>query len=134
MSDRSKNWVVCPACGKKYRWKSELAGKKVRCACGKAMRMPAASSPRSSAGDNSTADLAERKAAGHRLDKVLGETAIERGYDLDLNGELRAARDVKSKRQAPCPECDQLLAQEAVLCVNCGFNRESGRVMETEVG
>lgn len=31
----------CAACGKQYRWKPELAGKKVKCKCGNALAVPA---------------------------------------------------------------------------------------------
>ena len=33
----------CPACGKTYRWKPELAGKKVKCPCGNRIDVPTAS-------------------------------------------------------------------------------------------
>src|SRR5690348_16638707 len=31
----------CGACGKQYRWKPELAGKKVKCKCGTPISVPA---------------------------------------------------------------------------------------------
>jgi len=34
--------VTCASCGKSYRARPELAGKKVRCNCGGTMRMPTA--------------------------------------------------------------------------------------------
>ena len=33
---------ACESCGKEYRWKPELAGKRVKCKCGGVMTVPAA--------------------------------------------------------------------------------------------
>ena len=33
--------VVCGACGKRYQWKPELAGKSARCKCGQMITIPA---------------------------------------------------------------------------------------------
>lgn len=35
----------CNQCGKQYKWKSELAGKRAKCACGAAIVVPAAEAP-----------------------------------------------------------------------------------------
>src|SRR4051812_6804230 len=32
--------ITCAACGRSYRWKAELAGKRLRCKCGAAMAVP----------------------------------------------------------------------------------------------
>jgi hypothetical protein len=39
---------ACDACGKRYAWKPQLAGKKARCACGAMMVVPQAEAPRTS--------------------------------------------------------------------------------------
>ncbi|MGB7156708.1 MAG: hypothetical protein WBD40_01500, partial [Tepidisphaeraceae bacterium] len=36
---------ACDACGKRYTWKPQLAGKKAKCACGATMVVPAAEAP-----------------------------------------------------------------------------------------
>jgi hypothetical protein len=33
--------------------------------------------------------------------------------------------------QNSCPNCGKALAAEAVLCINCGFNRQTGKQLET---
>ena len=32
--------VACPACGKQYHWKPQYASRKVKCSCGRIIRMP----------------------------------------------------------------------------------------------
>ena len=32
--------VLCPSCGKQFRWKPELAGKRAKCKCGGVMTVP----------------------------------------------------------------------------------------------
>ena len=41
MGETAVRAVACDACGKKYRYKPELAGKKVKCPCGGRVRFPA---------------------------------------------------------------------------------------------
>jgi len=36
---------ACPACGKRYAWKAQLAGKKAKCSCGAAVVVPRAAQP-----------------------------------------------------------------------------------------
>lgn len=51
--------IVCPQCGRNYAWKSELAGRKVRCACGTTLTVPAAASDGAGAGDDGLDRLAD---------------------------------------------------------------------------
>src|SRR5690348_6956971 len=44
MTVQNRPLVACGACGKKYVWKAELAGRKVKCACGNVIPVPAAES------------------------------------------------------------------------------------------
>jgi hypothetical protein len=37
--------IVCPSCGKRYGYKPELAGKRVKCKCGGVIGVPAAPAP-----------------------------------------------------------------------------------------
>src|SRR3954468_2807033 len=41
MSEVAQMTFNCSACKKQYRWKPELAGKKVKCKCGQVMTAPA---------------------------------------------------------------------------------------------
>ena len=41
MSEISGPKFSCPSCGKEYKWKPELAGKKGKCKCGGVLAIPA---------------------------------------------------------------------------------------------
>jgi hypothetical protein len=94
---------ACSQCGKSYKWKPELAGKKVKCKCGNVMQVPAA-------------------------DPVAAEPEV----DLDSLYELAAEEKKATKRQSEepvgfrCPSCHGDLAIGAVVCANCGFNLKTG--------
>ena len=93
----------CEKCGKSYKWKPELAGKKVKCKCGQIMAAPAEE-----------------------------PVAAEPEVDLDGLYELAAEEKKASKRQREepvgfrCPACHNELAIGAVLCTSCGFNVKTG--------
>ena len=33
----------------------------------------------------------------------------------------------------PCPQCGQDMPDDAILCLSCGFNRETGKTVKTEI-
>jgi hypothetical protein len=43
---------ACPACGKRYAWKAQLAGRKAKCACGASVVVPQATEPKPAAEDD----------------------------------------------------------------------------------
>ncbi len=55
---------ACGQCGKKYAWKAELAGKKVRCVCGHVMTAPQAPAPAPEPEQEDLYDLADDPAPG----------------------------------------------------------------------
>ncbi len=120
MSDK----VRCPACGKAYRWKDDLAGRKVKCKCGEVFRMTAPGSPAPSA-----------PVVGSVTDKT-GE--LSDGYDLHDTGlhapAHGAAPGSSSDGDGRCPSCNQPVKPNAVICINCGFNLKSGQRLQTAVG
>jgi hypothetical protein len=42
MSEATELRIVCDGCGKTYKWKPQLAGKRVKCACGAVVTVPTA--------------------------------------------------------------------------------------------
>jgi len=68
MGQTATRAVSCDSCGKQYRYKSELAGKKVKCPCGGRVRFPLDSEPASQPQehpqvDDALAQLAAAEAA-----------------------------------------------------------------------
>ena len=120
MSESTSEAASCPSCGKKYRWKSELIGKKVRCGCGQAMRMPEAPGVAVALGNGST--------------KATAKPASEDAYTLsDPDATPGSAAAAPPPATGKCPNCGQKLKPLAVICLNCGFNVQSGTKLTTAV-
>ncbi|MBA3272636.1 MAG: hypothetical protein H0T11_02020 [Chthoniobacterales bacterium] len=92
--------ISCAGCGRQYRWKPELAGKKVRCGCGHVVEVPLEERPPEPPVEDLEDDLyalAEEKKPSPRAGAV----------------------DDSADR---CPSCQQAVEVGSVACVNCGFN------------
>jgi hypothetical protein len=50
--------ILCPSCGKQFRWKPELAGKRAKCKCGGVIAIPAQPAPAQPADDQDEYDIA----------------------------------------------------------------------------
>jgi hypothetical protein len=95
--------VACGQCGRRLRLGEGLAGRPVRCpACGAEWRAPGDDAPPATEDD----DLAPVELE-------------EEGITAGAPGGRRA--------EETCPECGAALAAGAVLCVECGFDRRTGR-------
>lgn len=109
MAEVEQGRFVCAGCGKQYRWKPELAGKKAKCGkCGAVMQVPAQAP---GAPEDSLYDLAPDESAPKRLQPAAAASA-------------GSADD--SYR---CPSCKQSIAPGSVICVKCGFNLREGKKM-----
>jgi hypothetical protein len=100
----------CPSCDKKLRTPDDWAARRIKCPdCGERSSVPSAV-----------------------IDAVAPDVA---GVDkpLELDDSRRAASAPVEKAAAPaavsgrtCPSCGQSVAQEAVICVNCGRHLKLG--------
>jgi hypothetical protein len=88
----------CGGCGKSYKWKPELAGKKAKCKCGHVMTVP------------------KEISGGDELDDLyaLAEDASAKKNEAVVAG-IR------------CPSCGGGMQVGEALCVSCGFNIKTGR-------
>ncbi|MEM6312558.1 MAG: hypothetical protein AAF743_00610 [Planctomycetota bacterium] len=97
--DVGQGEFACGACGKRWPWMTERAGKKARCTCGHVMRVPATP-----------------------------EEFLEEGGE-DLYGlaqdEFQPVAPPTAERL--CPACGVGLDAAAVLCVACGYDLRAGR-------
>src|SRR5438034_255473 len=90
--------IVCTSCRKAYRWKPELAGKRVKCPCGVVLTIPA-SDPSQADDPNDIYGLAE---------------------DEQQAKPRKAFTQPSTEEEGHCPYCAQPLEAGATLCVYCG--------------
>ncbi len=95
------------ACGKKLQVKDELAGKKVRCPnCKQPLTIPAAKP-------------APPKAPAPAVSSPFG------GGMEDLFEE----EGLTQRHGATCPNCTREMKPGAILCIECGFNTQTGELL-----
>jgi len=93
-------------CGQAFSAKEEMAGKVVKCPnCAQALRIP---QPAASQGDDPSA------VGG--ISDLLDEVGLKAQHE-----------DYVGRR---CPSCDAPLAHNAVLCIECGYQLETGTFVE----
>jgi hypothetical protein len=129
--------IACPKCGKSYRWKSSLAGRKVQCKkCAASFRMPAdpplnddvaaATDQRKPRPTDPPKKKAAANLAGGDGNGALVSAAAEANpYDI-LDPEEQPRQDT----QVPCRECEQMIASTDVICVHCGINQRTGLLVD----
>lgn len=116
----------CPACSKSYRWKTEIAGRKVKCNCGHVMLAPRDVAAQV---EDDLIPLADENSAAHSVagHQIMAATAV--GAPA-----IAARPSPKPKGQSKnglCPACNRKLPSGAVVCVKCGMNLATGQKMQT---
>ena len=100
--------VKCAECDKQFAAKSEWAGKKVKCpACGIPVRIPGGA-------------VAASPPPPPPAEPTLGGLFDEVGFNTE---------DGSAHRK--CPECRAPMADDAIICIQCGYNENTGKKMET---
>jgi hypothetical protein len=118
---------ACPQGGHRLRVKEEFAGKKVRCPkCGAVVVAPAASADARPASDLPIPLL--DSAAAPRPDAIAARPLPVQPIDPEPAGRRRPAA---ADPEDCCPGCGRFLAPEAVLCIDCGYNRQTGKRLRT---
>ena len=106
----------CSTCGKEYRWKPELAGKKAKCKCGNVIAVPT-KSPAAAAAP------AARPAPKAKPDA-----------EVDFDGLYALAQEEKKATRAAvdesagyrCPSCSAALPPGEAVCPNCRYDMRTG--------
>lgn len=121
--------IRCPNCDKAYRWKPQIAGRKVRCQCTQMFRVPdEAGDPIEAIGPLVSAPPEPQP-----------EDQSSDPYELDLPSDLPPPAPAKPAAARPtpsngkCPSCNSPLRPGAVICLNCGFNVQDGAKIKTVV-
>jgi hypothetical protein len=109
-------------CGKAFAAKDELAGKTVKCpGCQKPLKIPGGAAPAKASAK------APAKPSSSVASKSAAPSPAGGMSDLFDEAGMRAA----AKGTMPCPGCGEALAQDAIVCVKCGYNMKLGRKMST---
>jgi hypothetical protein len=122
--------LLCPNCDKAYRWKTKIAGRRVRCACGQTFRVPM------QPGGQAVAEGTPNHPPPARVKKPPPPAAETNPYELDLPDDKPAAeprRPTAAKNHGKCPSCNQAIRPGAVICLNCVFNLAEGSRVQTVV-
>jgi len=118
--------VQCRSCSTKLKVPDHLAGKRVKCPkCSQPFQIPGG--PAAGAA----------KATGKK--PIQRQAVDDGGYGLAAASnpmlELLSEAEVQSAPRGPvCNHCGADLAPLAIICVECGFNNETGKQLETTVG
>ncbi len=105
--------ITCPSCSKKFKGKSDLSGKRIRCPfCEEPFVVPASAA---------AAKQAVKAAKGEK------KTAAPIGFKPDDDEEFGPASNpygmTKLDLTPRCPHCaNEMLSEDAVVCVYCGYN------------
>lgn len=82
-------WVQCSGCGRRHRWKAELVGKAIDCACGKAVPVPApAATPGDSGGFDPDDTLVDPSLSNEHA--AISEAPPKLGDDMELEEDAKA--------------------------------------------
>jgi hypothetical protein len=111
--------LECGRCGKRLRVRPEWAGKKAKCpACGAVSVVPGAGPAPGTA----------VRAAGPPADVL----TVEPVDVIPLQPEADAGKEAPPAPEDTCPECGHFMARDAVICLDCGFNRKTGKQLKTQ--
>lgn len=134
----------CKGCGKKIGVRAEYAGKKAKCpGCQQPIRVP---SPRPKRATASGAPVASAAAGASGLGDLSGDSSAGPSlYDLaemeqqapaemaEMTSRLGGRAGIAQLKDGkPCPACNTAVKQEAIICVHCGHNFESGKKLKTK--
>ena len=111
----------CASCGREFRWKPELAGKKAKCKCGAVVAVPTVAPGAAPA----------PAAVEHDPFEMAGEPEPAAPPLQYRSPPVAAPAPVMSgpPQQLACPACGAPAIPTAVLCTSCGYNFRTGQRM-----
>lgn len=139
MADHIK--FQCKSCGKKMAVRAEYAGKKARCTgCKQPVRVPSPRPKRAATGAPVTVGTgssghmpADDDSTSMSLEELAAMEQAATGSIAELTSKAGArsgAPQVKGGK--PCPSCGSSIKQDAVICIHCGHNFNSGKQLKTK--
>ena len=126
-STPAKMAVKC-ACGHVVSAKASLAGKTVKCpGCMKPLKIPLASQKSRHNVRSTPANLPDTPAGSAPSDS--SSSAEDLFDEMGIRPIPGAGESGAASRR--CPECKARMAEEAIICIQCGYNENLGRKMTT---
>lgn len=105
------------SCGGTFTVRQEFAGRTVKCPnCQQAVKIPATSGASKASARQAIKPPVPETAPPDAADELFDELGI------GIGGSQTGRR---------CPECKAAMAEEAVICIACGYNENLGRKMQT---
>ncbi len=122
--------IQCASCGKAYRVKDELAGRKAKCACGASIAIPKLGAAKSTA---STKSKASAKPMAPAKPATSSKRSVPAGPAVPAKATASFLDEELADATKTCPSCKAKVKFDAVLCVSCGYNfrerrQEAGHV------
>src|SRR3954471_20954528 len=112
----------CSTCGKEYRWKPELAGKKAKCKCGNVVAIPAKAPA-------AAAPVAARPAARPAPKPAEQGAGLDGLYALaqaEKKATVRTAQVDDAAGGYRCPSCSSNMPAGALVCPSCNLDIRTG--------
>ena len=114
--------IQCPSCEKTFRWSRQIAGRRVKCACGQKFTVP------------DDPDGAVIPAAMPAPPKPQLQTfELSEPDDTPAPPPTRQAGGTLLENPGQCPSCNGKIADGAVVCILCGYNLAAGGRIDTRV-
>jgi hypothetical protein len=121
MSEATGPKFACAACGREFRWKPELAGKKAKCKCGATVEVPrqAPREPEPVPADDDVIDMSD-------MPEPVTPRPYRAGGGAGGGTGTSLPPPALPPQQVACPVCSTPAPPTAVLCTNCGYNFRTG--------
>jgi hypothetical protein len=123
--------VQC-ACGAAFAAKDELAGRTVKCPkCQQPLKIPAGGAPVAATAPRPAAPAqpASQQPPNRQISAPLPSQSGGPGGNHGLYDEI--GLKAQQAGTSPCPGCAKPMPVNAVVCIQCGYNKKLGRRMET---
>ena len=117
---------TCTGCGKEYRWKPELAGRKAKCACGATLVVPT-----ERPGNGASPAAQPPSVSVHAPAAAVAPPPVPPAKPAEAKPSVAAS--AAPSAASTCPSCGGSLAPGAVFCVNCGYNLKTGKTLTAAV-
>jgi DNA-directed RNA polymerase subunit RPC12/RpoP len=119
--------VVCPECEKKFKPKSDVSGKKIKCPfCAHAFVVPAAKEANEDEAKPDTNKSEKAKPREADVAPVLDAAPPPDEDGIDPYG-------IKNVELVPrCPNCTQEMGEHEIICLACGYNTMTRQWGKTE--